>query len=186
MCSTDTDSFSMEIAFSTGMTCIPTPPPPGGTICVMPARGSCVIRLKKVASSGCSSVSLSFIIMNSALPGTKIGTLYILSLEVSSFLVISTMPIQHSLLTIALVSSTVMLFILASSSTVYGTRVFLKESMNLASSFESMWFTAQNSGSLVLILPVRRFTYLSVIIVTSFKTSSVFSGSASPSSSGGQ
>ena len=57
------------------MTCMPTPLPPRGTICVTFSSGICVMRLKNVASSGCSSVSLSFIIMNSAEPGTKIGTL---------------------------------------------------------------------------------------------------------------
>ena len=33
------DSHSAGIACSTGMTCMPMPAPPGGTICVMPANG---------------------------------------------------------------------------------------------------------------------------------------------------
>lgn len=32
--------FSIEMAFSTGMTCMPTPPPPGGSRCVLPASGT--------------------------------------------------------------------------------------------------------------------------------------------------
>ena len=69
--------LSVGMAFSTGMTCMPMPAPPGGTSWVMPPSGSCVIRLKKVASWGNSSVSFGCIIMNSALPGTKMGSSYI-------------------------------------------------------------------------------------------------------------
>ncbi len=76
MCSIGTDVEEDSIAFSTGMTCMPMPPPPIGTMGVMPSSGICVIRLKKVAIFGCSSISLSFITMNSAMPGTKIGTSY--------------------------------------------------------------------------------------------------------------
>ena len=75
MCSTGTELFSCSMAFSTGMTCMPTPEPPGGTIWVMPSSGIWVMRLKKVARFGCCAVSSSFIIMNSAEPGTKIGRL---------------------------------------------------------------------------------------------------------------
>ena len=78
MCSTLAERFSCSMAFSTGMTCMPTPAPPGGIMGVTFSRGIWVIRLKKVASLGCFAVSSSFIIMNSAEPGTKMGTLYCL------------------------------------------------------------------------------------------------------------
>ena len=46
------DWFSMEMAFSTGMTCIPMPEPPMGTIGVIFSRGRNVILSKNMASSG--------------------------------------------------------------------------------------------------------------------------------------
>ena len=74
MCSTLTDLSSMLMAFSTGMTCMPMPAPPGGTILVIFSRGSLVMRLKKYPSSGCSQRRLGFITVNSADPGTNMGT----------------------------------------------------------------------------------------------------------------
>ena len=47
-----TDSFSIEMAFSTGMTCMPMPLPPIGTLGVIFSRGRKVMRSKNMASSG--------------------------------------------------------------------------------------------------------------------------------------
>ena len=44
--------FSIEMAFSTGITCIPIPAPPIGTIGVTFSRGRKVILSKNIASSG--------------------------------------------------------------------------------------------------------------------------------------
>ncbi len=118
MCSRFTDLFSVSMAFSTGMTCMPMPAPPSGTIWVTPASGSWVIRLKNVKSSGCSSVSLSFMTMNSALPGTKIGRFHILTWGGFLRRVISIMPIQLKRSIIFFVSSKLMPFIFASWLTV--------------------------------------------------------------------
>ena len=69
-----TDWFSIEMAFSTGMTCIPMPEPPIGTIGVIFSSGRKVIRSKNIASSGCLSMSSTFMLVYSADPGTNIGT----------------------------------------------------------------------------------------------------------------
>ena len=153
MCSTLTDWFSCSIAFSTGMTCMPTPPPPGGSIGVTSSSGIWVIRLKNVARFGCCAVSSSFIIMNSALPGTKIGTLYCLCRSAFSRFISST-PTQQRWSTIFCVSSMVMLFIFASCGMSYGFLVFLKFRRKRASSFVSTSSRAQYSGSSVPIVPL--------------------------------
>ena len=70
------DWFSRDMAFSTGMTCIPIPAPPGGTIGVTFSRGRKVMRSKNIASSGWRSISSVFIFVYSAEPGTKSGTQY--------------------------------------------------------------------------------------------------------------
>ena len=74
-----TDWFSIEIAFSTGMTCMPIPDPPIGTIGVTFSRGRKVILSKNIASSGCLSISSVFMFVYSAEPGTNIGTQYMRS-----------------------------------------------------------------------------------------------------------
>ena len=74
MCSISTDWFSIEMAFSTGMTCMPMPEPPMGTIGVIFSNGRKVIRSKNIASSGCLSISSTFMLVYSADPGTNIGT----------------------------------------------------------------------------------------------------------------
>ncbi|CDF43637.1 unknown [Roseburia sp. CAG:182] len=79
ICSISTDWFSEEIAFSTGMTCIPIPAPPCGTIGVTFSSGSRDMRSKKRPSSGCSSSCFWFMLVNSALPGTNIGRTYCFS-----------------------------------------------------------------------------------------------------------
>ena len=56
MCSMEMDWFSSSMAFSTGMTCIPMPAPPGGTMGVIFSRGRKVMRSKKAVTSGCSSI----------------------------------------------------------------------------------------------------------------------------------
>ncbi len=64
----------MEMAFSTGMTCIPIPEPPIGTIGVTFSSGRKVMRSKNIASSGWRSISSVFMLVYSAEPGTNIGT----------------------------------------------------------------------------------------------------------------
>ena len=73
ICSTLAVWFSVSMAFSTGMTCIPMPAPPGGTMGVIFSRGRKVIRSKKAATSGCSSICSMRMLKNSALPGTNWG-----------------------------------------------------------------------------------------------------------------
>ena len=67
-------SFTMLMAFSTGMTCMPMPAPPIGTIGVTFSKGRNVMRSKNIANSGCLSISSVFMLVYSALPGTNIGT----------------------------------------------------------------------------------------------------------------
>lgn len=67
-------AVSISIAFSTGMTCMPMPAPPGGTIGVTIVKGRYVIRSKNIASSGCSSSCFFIMLVNSAEPGTNIGS----------------------------------------------------------------------------------------------------------------
>ena len=62
------------MAFSTGITCMPMPAPPGGTMGVIFSSGSIVIRSKNAATSGCSSIWLLRMFRNSALPGTNSGS----------------------------------------------------------------------------------------------------------------
>ena len=79
MCSMSTDWFSVSMAFSTGMTCMPMPAPPGGTIAGMCSSGRKVIRSKKAVTSGCSSIWCFCMLKNSALPGTNMGRTYCFS-----------------------------------------------------------------------------------------------------------
>ena len=72
------DSWEEGIAFSTGITCMPIPAPPCGTMGVTFSSGSLAICSKKSASSGCSSTCFAFIIINSAQPGTNMGSTYCL------------------------------------------------------------------------------------------------------------
>ena len=64
---------SASMAFSTGMTCMPMPAPPGGTMGVIFSRGIKVIRSKKAVTSGWASILSRFMLKNSALPGTNRG-----------------------------------------------------------------------------------------------------------------
>ena len=77
--SKDIASLFISIAFSTGITCIPIPAPPGGTIGVIFSNGRRLILSKKRPMSGCSSRTVEFILVNSALPGTNIGRTYCFS-----------------------------------------------------------------------------------------------------------
>ncbi len=74
MCSTEADSFSMGMARSTGITCMPMPAPPGGTMAVTRSRGSWVMRSNILATWGCSSIWDWRMLKNSAEPGTKGGS----------------------------------------------------------------------------------------------------------------
>ncbi len=71
-----TDWFSIKMAFSTGITCMPMPAPPSGTMGVTFSKGRNVIRSKNIASSGCRSINSVFMLVYSAEPGTKSGTQY--------------------------------------------------------------------------------------------------------------
>ena len=73
MCSTEAVTFSCLMACSTGMTCMPMPAPPGGTILVALVSGRNDMRSKKVPISGCSSIWRWFMTVNSAEPGTNMG-----------------------------------------------------------------------------------------------------------------
>ncbi len=70
------DWFTCEMDFSTGMTCMPMPAPPGGTILVTLVSGRKAMRSKKLPSSGCSSSCFWFMSVNSAQPGTYMGRMY--------------------------------------------------------------------------------------------------------------
>ena len=61
------------------MTCIPIPAPPGGTIGVTFSSGIRLMRSKNRPISGCSSSSFLFMFVNSALPGTNIGSTHCFS-----------------------------------------------------------------------------------------------------------
>ena len=50
--------------------------PPIGTLGVIFSSGRKVIRSKNIPSSGCRSISSTFMLVYSALPGTNIGTQY--------------------------------------------------------------------------------------------------------------
>ena len=73
-CSMSSDSHSAGMACSTGITCMPMPPPPGGTRWVMPARGRKVIRSKKSATCGVTGEISGRMTMISALPGTNMSS----------------------------------------------------------------------------------------------------------------
>ena len=55
MCSRSTDSFSISIAFSTGMTCMPIPAPPSGTNGVIFSSGR-----RDICSKKCSHLRVGF------------------------------------------------------------------------------------------------------------------------------
>ena len=67
------------MAFSTGITCIPMPFPPSPTKGVTCSRGSLDICSKNSVTSGCSSITLLFMLKNSADPGTNMGRMYCFS-----------------------------------------------------------------------------------------------------------
>ena len=87
-----TERFSCSMAFSTGMTCMPMPAPPGGTILVTLVSGRYAMRSKNVPISGCSSIWRWFMTVNSAEPGTNMGRTYCLTCSGFSQLY-STMPL---------------------------------------------------------------------------------------------
>ena len=75
-CSTLTLSLLGSIAFSTGMTCMPMPAPPGGTSFAASSSGSCGARLNMVATSGLVSVSVGCSTIYSPEPTTHFGIQY--------------------------------------------------------------------------------------------------------------
>ena len=75
-CSTLTEVEQASIAFSTGITCIPIPAPPGGISLAASSRGSWGARLNIVATSGCSSGRVGCSTMYSPEPTTHFGIRY--------------------------------------------------------------------------------------------------------------
>lgn len=73
MCSMETERSSIWMACSTGMTCMPMPAPPGGTIGVAFARAPLEACSKNFATAGCSSIWDWRMLRNSAEPGTSMG-----------------------------------------------------------------------------------------------------------------
>ncbi len=61
------------MARSTGITCMPMPSPPGGTMWVMGASGSKVMRSNMLATAGFLSMRSMEELKSSAEPGTKYG-----------------------------------------------------------------------------------------------------------------
>ena len=66
-----TDSRFAWTSFSTGMTCMPMPSPPGGTMGVMCSSGRNVIRSNIFVTGGFFSILSREELNSSALPGTK-------------------------------------------------------------------------------------------------------------------
>ena len=163
MCSTLADCCCAGIAFSTGMTCIPMPEPPGGTIGVTFSRGSRDIFSKNSAMTGCSSVCFLFIIMNSAQPGTNIGSTYCLCLSAFSQLY-SIIPMtdisSRSCCTRAL--SLPDFFAICSS--VMGFLTFIARQTSAISSVSTSASPQYSGSSTVTLCPIR-----SVIICPSFR-----------------
>ena len=164
------------MAFSTGITCIPMPAPPGGTSLAAISRGSWGARLNMVATSGCSSGRVGCSTMYSPEPTTHLGMQYWMCWSsLSRFC--SRMPIHSRWSTIFWAASSLMPFFWASHWVVRPVRRFSKLSMNFTSSLvrsrsriqKSMWFSFMPPGSLR--------GMLSVMSSASFLTSFFFSGS---------
>ena len=62
---------SAATSFSTGITCMPMPLPPGRTMDVMCSRGKKVMRSNILATGGFFSIRSTEELNSSALPGTK-------------------------------------------------------------------------------------------------------------------
>ena len=171
MCSRSTDSFSISIAFSTGMTCMPIPAPPSGTNGVIFSNGRRDICSKNVPISGLDSRIFAFILKNSAHPGTYIGRTYCFSCAAFSQLY-SRRPLRD-------ISSRSASHFFSSipdnftiSSNVFG---FLTPSFSAssASSSESTPASPQYSGSYFVIFSNPSFFFARpVIILASFKIGS--------------
>ena len=175
-CSTLTLWLDASMAFSTGITCMPMPAPPGGTSLAAISRGSWGARLNMVATSGCSSGRVLCSTMYSPEPTTHLGMQYWMCWSgLSRFC--STMPIQTRWSMTFWAASSLMPFFSASHLVVRPTRRFSKLSMNLISSLvrsrsriqKSIWFSFMPPGSFR--------GMLSVIMRASFFTSLAFSGS---------
>ncbi len=161
------DWFSDSMAFSTGMTCMPMPAPPGGTIGVTFSSGSLDIRSKKRPSSGCSSNCFLFMLVNSALPGTNIGSTYCLTCSGFSQLY-SNNPTMHISFTMGSSSSLLFPVAFISCSNVSGFRTFIFSATSAISSVTTQARPQYSGSSTVTLWPMR-----SVIIWPSFKMHSL-------------
>ena len=139
------DWFSVSMAFSTGMTCMPMPAPPGGTMAVICSSGKKVIRSKNAVTSGCSAICCLFMLKNSALPGTNIGSTYCFSRRGFSQLY-SSKPTQDILYKSGSSSSAVLPVAFTISGRVIGLRTFIFKATSAISSV-TMLARPQYSGS---------------------------------------
>ena len=163
----ETDLFSVSIAFSTGITCMPMPAPPGGTIGVTFSSGRNVMRSKNAATSGCSSICDWRMLTNSALPGTNCGSVQRFSwfgFFPSRFSQLySTRPMYAISVSSFSSSSSLLPVIAAICAVVFGLRTFILSATSAISSVTTP-ASPQYSGSLPVTLPMR-----SVIIAPSLR-----------------
>ena len=144
---------------------MPMPEPPGGTMGVTFSSGSLDIFSKKSAMIGCSCVCFSFIIMNSAHPGTNIGRTYCLCRSAFSQLY-SIIPITDiSSKSCCTLSLSLPLFF-AISSSVIGFLTFMERQTSAISSVSTSASPQYSGSSTVTLWPIR-----SVIICPSFRIS---------------
>ena len=166
-----------SMAFSTGMTCMPMPAPPGGTSLAASSRGSWGARLNMVATSGCSSARVGCSTIYSPDPTTHLGIQYWMWWS-SLSLFCSRMPIQSRWSMIFWAFFSEMWLRSASSFVVSPVRLFLKLKRNLTSLFVSSRSRIQKSIWFSFMPPGRFLGMLSVIITASFLTRAAFSGSS--------
>ena len=161
------DSFSISIAFSTGITCIPIPAPPSGTKGVIFSSGNRDICSKNIPISGLDARILEFILKNSAHPGTYIGNTYCFSWVAFSQLY-SSIPLRD----ISSRSASHFISSIPESFTISGSVLgFLTPSLkaNSASSSVSTPASPQYSGSFFVIFFKPSFWGIrSVIFLPSF------------------
>ena len=154
ICSTETVWLTCSMERSTGITCIPMPAPPGGTSFVAIFSGRYVIRSNSVAISGCSSSWLSFITVNSAEPGTNMGSTYCFSRSAFSQLY-SMMPLMDMLSRSSCNFGAARPVALCSAEKVMGTRTFMCLVTAASSSVITDAIPQYSGSSLVTLWPRR-------------------------------
>ena len=177
------DSFSISIAFSTGITCIPMPFPPSPTKGVTCSRGSLDICSKNRLTSGCSATTCLFILKNSAQPGTNIGSTYCFSCRSFSQLY-SKMPLTDISISLGSNSSFESPVSFTISSKVFGLRTPIFKAISASSSVSTPASPQYSGSSWVIFLMPSFWGILSVIIFPSFKMLSRGGPSSPPLCSG--